>query len=80
MPKSAIASTAEKAKNGVTRYAFSGSFRRYLDKEFNVGECDLRIYQQNIWLFKGDKLVTVWAVPQKYRKYKPSEKESPNER
>lgn len=47
---------------------FSGSFCKYLDSVFlqNGHANNMRIYSQHIFLFKGDLLITVWRVPNKY--------------
>ncbi len=79
LPKSAIEKTARRAfEKGHKREDFSGSFRRYLDKEFHKAEGDLRIHGNHIWVFMHGTLVTVWGIPSPYRKHKPR-KEPSNE-
>jgi hypothetical protein len=77
LPKSAVRRMEESARlDGIRREEFSGSIRRYLDKQFVEGgrDKDIRIYSQHIFIFKGETLITCWRLPHKYTKAKVSTK------
>lgn len=50
---------------------FTGQFRRYLDKRAYELEGQIVVYKGNIFLIKGNSLITMYSIPQQYRKYKP---------
>lgn len=55
---------------GVHQREVKGSLRRYVDLLFFQSRhlSEIRIYNSNVYLFAGDRLITVMPVPQKYRK------------
>lgn len=71
IPKKAVARMVQSALDeGVDHSVFSGSFRHYLDKTINEEHCanNLRVYNQHLFLFHDDILITAWPLAQKYRK------------
>lgn len=56
---------------GITHGETRGSLHRYLDGIFlsynNAN--NMKIYGEAIFIFRNDKLITVYALPTKYRKY-----------
>lgn len=70
VPKRAVARMADAAlKTGAKHSDFSGSMRRYLDGVFleHGKPNNMRVYNQHLFLFSGETLITVWPVPPKYR-------------
>lgn len=70
LDKKSLARTAEMARqDGKPRISFGGSFRVYLDRyylPYAEGGTELYIYHNNIYVFKGNKLITTWVIPSKY--------------
>lgn len=61
----------KRLKKGSPAEAFHGSLRNYLDNKLvlNVGGVadDIRVLDQNIFLFKGATLITAWPPPARFR-------------
>lgn len=75
VPKRAVARMAERAfREGAKHSEYSGRMRRYLDqvylKEHKTNQ--LRVYNQCLFLFADDVLLTAWQLPQELRKYRPT--------
>ena len=69
LPRKSIRRTAEKAlSEGRARGEFKGRFKRYLDAIFLKDRTanNMRIYGQNLYIFKGETLITAWTIPTKY--------------
>lgn len=69
--KKAIKRQAELAlERGKKHSDFSGSFCRYLDRVYLTerNANNMRIYNNSVFLFHNDILITVFQVPSKYRK------------
>lgn len=67
----AIERLAERALNeGLRTSDTSGRFRRYLDKLFlSHGKAgNLRVYGEKIYLFNGSLLITIFHLPNEYKK------------
>lgn len=66
--RSAVEKVTEKAlKYGIKHSEVSGSLKRYLDKlwlTYRMGH--FRIYQQKIYVFTGERLITVLNLPQRF--------------
>ena len=61
-------------ERGHRRTEYSGSIRRYLDKEYEYkggAHLDIRVYNQHVFIFDGTILVTCWRLPNKYQSAKP---------
>lgn len=48
---------------------FKGAFRKYLDFWCREYKSTAYVYHNAIYLVKVDTLITVWAVPGKFKKY-----------
>lgn len=58
-------------KNGYKNDAFTGQFRRFIDRRsYELGGVII-VYKGNMYLIKGNSLITMYPIPQQYRKYKP---------
>lgn len=60
---------AEKAlANGLRHCDVAGSLKRYLDKIYlsHKNASNMRIYNHKVFIFCGEKLITVLNLPQKY--------------
>lgn len=73
--KKAAARMAQKAyADGITHGETRGSLHRYLDSvylsHFNADQ--MRIYGEALFIFSGSRLLTVYALPTKYRRKKRS--------
>lgn len=71
LPKSAVQNNARKALlYGITRDETSGGLRRYLDYLwYQHGTANnIRIYCGSVYIFCEDVLVTVFPLPEKFRK------------
>ena len=70
VPKGAVQAAAERAfENGIKREETSGSLRRYLDAEHHKENANnIRVWSEKVWIFYDKRLVTVFPLPQKYRK------------
>lgn len=57
-------------ESGIKHSETSGSLKRYLDKLYleHKTSNNVRIYCGNIYIFHGDILLTVFPLPEKYRK------------
>ncbi len=71
LPKRLTLKNAEKAlKDGIRHRETSGSLHRYITalywKHRNAN--NIRIYCNNVYLFHEDTFITVFPLPQKYRK------------
>lgn len=60
--------------DGITHGETRGSLHRYLDSVFlSYGNAtQMRIYGEALFLFSGSRLLTVYALPTKYRRKKRS--------
>lgn len=70
IPKSATKKNAEKAlQYGVQHNETSGSLNRYLTSLYFKHETanNVRVYCNNVYIFNGVKLITMFQLPQKYR-------------
>lgn len=57
--------------NGIKREDVSGNLRHYLDKLYfsHAKDADnIRVYNQNVFIFIETRLITVFDLPYKYRK------------
>lgn len=71
LPKSAVQNNARKALlYGVTHAETTGGLHRYLDYLWHQHETanNVRVYCGSVYIFCGDTLVTVWPLPEKFRK------------
>jgi hypothetical protein len=69
LSKSSIQKNVEKALvSGVTHSETKGSLHRYLDGVYLLKECpnNMRVYNRMVYLFRGNVLITVLPLPQKY--------------
>ena len=69
--KKAAERMAQKAfQEGIQHWETKGSLHRYLDSIYlsHRNATAMRIYGQAIFIFKEDKLLTVYAMPPKYRR------------
>ncbi|MPM35908.1 hypothetical protein SDC9_82502 [bioreactor metagenome] len=67
--KGSIQKNAEKALSfGITHAETKGSLHRYLDGVYLLKECsnNMRVYNRMVYLFRGNVLITVLPLPQKY--------------
>lgn len=70
IPKRSVERMADRALADGARHAdFSGSMRRYLDGVFlRYGKANnMRVYNQHLFIFDHDNLITAWALPPRYR-------------
>lgn len=71
VPKKAVDRMAKRALlEGIGRCEFSGSLRRYLDGAYhhhNEEANNIKVWNEKIWIFNGDILITVLDLPQKYK-------------
>lgn len=75
LPKKAVARQVERAIfNGKPPSAFTGGFKRYLDKTAIVHQCRPLVYGGNIFFYRGDVLVTAWPIPSRFRKHLKAER------
>ena len=58
--------------DGITHGETRGSLHRYLDSVFLAcgNATQMRIYGEALFLFSGSRLLTVYALPTKYRRKK----------
>ena len=71
IPKRIINKNSEKAfAEGIAHCELSGSLKRFVDGLYlkNRSANNIRIYCGNVYLFAGNILITVIALPEKYRK------------
>lgn len=71
LPKRAVEKNAERAfDEGLKHSELGGSLRRFVDSLYFQHRTanNIRIYCGNVYLFCGQRLVTVISLPQKYRK------------
>ena len=80
IPKSAIGRIIERAyTSGLKREDTKGQLRAYLDEQYrkNGGFGDeLRVYGDYLYVFHENKLITVFTIPQKLRKFVKINKEN----
>lgn len=57
-------------KNGITHSETTGSLRRYCDRLYLSHRIpnNMRVYNQRVFLFKDNILITVVNLPQKYNR------------
>lgn len=70
IPTRAVARMAAAAlADGAPHSAFAGSMKRYLDSVFfsHGNATNMRVFNQHLFIFSGEKLITAWALPAKYR-------------
>lgn len=70
VPKRAVERMAGKAlSDGHKHSDFSGAMRRYLNSVFldHKNANNMRVYNQHLFIFDGETLVTVWLLPAKFR-------------
>lgn len=70
LPRSARSRIAEKAfLNGKTHADAKGKLKRYLDGCWlSYKTCNnVRLYSEHIWFFKGNRLITVYDIPNKMK-------------
>lgn len=71
LPKGVTSKNAERALyNGIRHGETSGSLRRYLDGLYLKRETanNIRIYCNNVYIFHNEMLITVFPLPQEFRK------------
>ena len=58
-------------ERGYKHSDFTGSFGKYLDKLYlsHKNANNMRIYNNEVFIFNNETLVTVIDIPQKYNKY-----------
>lgn len=63
-------------RKGIRHGETRGSLHRYLDSIWfsHQNATDMRIYGQAIFIFRGKTLITVYEMPQKYRKMQQSQR------
>lgn len=73
VPKRAVQRMAEKAfTDGKKHSDYSGSFLKYLNViflEYKTAN-NMRVYNQHLFLFNGETLITAWPLPAKFRNVK----------
>jgi len=67
--KAVEAEFAKALANGKRQADFKGAFRKYLDFWCRDYRSAAIVYHNAIYFVKDDKLITVWPVPGKYKKY-----------
>ena len=71
LPKRRFEKDAEQAlKNGVRFDEVSGGLRRYIDSQHfgSKMQAIIRIYCGRVYVFKDDVLITIFDLPEKYRR------------
>lgn len=71
IPKRISEKNADQAlKLGIKHSDTSGSLRRYITSLYWKQQTanNIRIYCENVYIFHNDTLITVFPLPQKYRK------------
>lgn len=71
LPKRLVTKKAQEAlKNGITHAEATGYLRKYFDKLFmQYGSANnVRVYNNDVYVFCGATLVTVFPLPQSLRK------------
>lgn len=71
IPKSAVQSNARKAlEYGITHAETTGGLHRYLDYLWHQHETanNMRVYCGSVYIFHDDTLITVFPLPEKFRK------------
>lgn len=71
LPKRTSEKNAEKAlKEGIRHKDTSGSLHRYIEALYwrNQTANNIRIYCNNVYIFHDQTLITIFPLPQKYRK------------
>ena len=71
LPKRVSEKNAEKALlYGIRHKETSGSLHRYIEVLYwkNQAANNIRIYCNSVYIFNDDTLITVFPLPQKYRK------------
>lgn len=54
-------------KNGISYKSFGGDFYNYLLKKKNKNKnTGIKVYNNNIYVYKGKLIITVYPVPEKY--------------
>lgn len=71
LPRKAVDANAARAlEYGIRHSETSGSLHRYIEalywKEQTAN--NIRIWMQNVYIFHNETLITVFPLPQKYRK------------
>lgn len=68
--KTAVKRDFERAlKDGKRHGEFKGSFKRYLDKYGAFYRSLAIVYGNTIYFTSGNRLITAWEVPSRFRKY-----------
>lgn len=67
--------TSNALARGIKREKFRGPLRKYLDWLWRKGQyqqaaTDIKVYNDNIYLFAGPVLVTAWPMPSEYMEVK----------
>jgi len=76
LKKKAVKGLVEKAYEfGLGQKDFRGKFKRYLDKlYFSEGSANtVKVYNQYLFFFYDDTLITAYRIPTHLQKYKPKE-------
>lgn len=71
LPKHVSEKNADKAfRNGIRHKETTGSLHRYMDFLFfqNQNANNIRIYHNFVYIFAGKTLITVFDLPNKYKK------------
>lgn len=71
LSKPALQKMADLAlRDGIRHREARGSFGRYLDRLFLVERRanNMRVYGEHIFLFSGERLITIFHLPPKYKK------------
>lgn len=74
IPKRAVARLAARAMaDGAMHSQFTGSMKRYLDGIYmeRGSANNMRILHGHLFLFADERLVTCWALPERFRRTKP---------
>jgi hypothetical protein len=75
LPKRTVQKLADRALSEGSPYTdFSGAFRHYLNGVLMEGGNaeNLRVFNQYLFLFAGERLITVWVLPHRFRGIRPS--------
>lgn len=71
LPKRSVTKNAENAlRYGLTHKDTTGSFNRYITGLYlkHGNGNNIRIYCNTVYIFSGDKLITLFPLPQRYKK------------
>lgn len=58
-------------ERGVTHKQAKGKLKEYLSDLYHHSKAanNLRVYAEKVWIFKNNKLITVYHLPKRFKKY-----------